>query len=84
MPPAPVRVTSQRSLVPNVASGRSVANDKGFNEMIPGLCTDLLAFALQLRKTSARRPSDEGAVHNFLNLNLFNLRNKLLRAKGGS
>ena len=30
-----------------------------------GLCTDLLAFALQLRKTrktSARRPSDEGSV----------------------
>ena len=30
--------------------------------MILGVCTDLLAFALQLRKTSARRPSDEGAV----------------------
>ena len=29
----------------------SVANDKGDNEMIPGVCTDLLAFALQLRKT---------------------------------
>jgi hypothetical protein len=30
-----------------------------------GLCTDLLAFTLSLRKTpetSARRPSDEGAV----------------------
>ena len=27
-----------------------------------GLCTDLLAFDLQLRKTSVRRPSDEGAV----------------------
>ena len=27
-----------------------------------GLCTDLLAFAWQLRKTSVRRPSDEGAV----------------------
>ena len=27
-----------------------------------GLCTDLLAFALQLRKPSARRPSDEGAL----------------------
>ena len=26
------------------------------------LCTDLLAFALQLRKTSTRRPSDERAV----------------------
>ena len=28
-----------------------------------GLCTDLLAFALQLRETSAKGPSDEGAVH---------------------
>ena len=27
-----------------------------------GLCTDSLAFVLQLRKTSARRPSDEGCV----------------------
>jgi hypothetical protein len=27
-----------------------------------GLGTDLLAFALELRKTSSRRPSDEGAV----------------------
>ena len=26
------------------------------------LCTDLLEFALQLRKTPDRRPSDEGAV----------------------
>ena len=31
-------------------------------KMIQGLCTDFLAFALQPRKTSARRPSDEGAV----------------------
>jgi hypothetical protein len=28
-----------------------------------GLCTDLLAFALGLRKTSARRPSNLGTVH---------------------
>ena len=28
-----------------------------------GLCTDLLAFALQLRKTSAKRPSNEGTSH---------------------
>ena len=27
-----------------------------------GLCTDLLAFTLQLRKTSARRPSDDGSA----------------------
>ena len=43
-----------------LAKGK-VAN-KGDNEMILGLCTDLLEFALQLRKTSARRPSDEGLV----------------------
>ena len=33
VPPAPVRVPSQRSLAPSVAS---VANDKGDNEMILG------------------------------------------------
>jgi hypothetical protein len=38
-----------------------VANDKGDNEMILGLCTDL-AFGLQLRKTPGRRQSHEGAV----------------------
>ena len=39
VPPAPVRVPSQRSLAPSVASVTSVtsiANDKGDNEMIPG------------------------------------------------
>ena len=35
-PPAPVRVPSQRSLVPSVESVTSVANDKGDNEMILG------------------------------------------------
>ena len=45
MPPAPVRVPSQRVLAPSVASVTSVANDKGDNEMIlgavhksPGIC----------------------------------------------
>ena len=33
VPPAPVRVPSQRSLAPSVASVISVANDKGDNEM---------------------------------------------------
>ena len=56
-PPAPVRLPSQWPLAPNVTSVTSVANDKDDNEMIPGLCSDLLAFSLQLRKTSARRPS---------------------------
>ena len=51
VPPATIRVPSQRPLAPRVAS---VTNDKGDNEMILG--------ALELRKTAARRPSDEGAV----------------------
>ena len=47
VPPAPVRVSSQRPLAPSVASVTSVANDKGDNEMIlgavhrsPGLTAD--------------------------------------------
>ena len=36
VPPAPVRVPSQRPLAPSVASVTLVANDKGDNEMIPG------------------------------------------------
>ena len=35
-PTAPVRVPSQRTLAPSVASVTSVANDKGDNEMILG------------------------------------------------
>ena len=45
VPPAPVRVLSQRPLAPSVSSVKSVANDKGDNEMIlravhrsPGIC----------------------------------------------
>ena len=45
VPPAPVRVPSQRPLAPSVSSVKSVANDKGDNEMIlgavhrsPGIC----------------------------------------------
>ena len=34
-----------------------------------GLCTDLLAFALELKKTSAMRPYDEGAVRPVIALN---------------
>ena len=36
VPPAPVRVPSQRSLAPSVASVTSVSNDKSDNEMILG------------------------------------------------
>ena len=45
VPPAPVRVPSQRPLAPSVESVTSVANDKGDNELIlgaehksPGIC----------------------------------------------
>ena len=51
VPPAPVRVPSQRPLAPSVASVTSVANDKGDNEMIMGTAHNLLAFTLQPRKT---------------------------------
>ena len=37
VPPAPVRIPSQRPLAPSVASVTSVANDKGDNEMISGV-----------------------------------------------
>ena len=36
VPPAPIRVPSQKPLSPSVASVTSVANDKGDNEMILG------------------------------------------------
>ena len=65
VPAAPVRVPSQRPLSPSVTSVTSVANDRVIMKLSQGLCTDLLAFALQLgkpRKTSAKRPYDEGAV----------------------
>ena len=37
VPPAPVRVPSQRPLALSVASVTSIANDKGDNEMILGV-----------------------------------------------
>jgi hypothetical protein len=66
VPPAPVRVPSQKPLASSVASVTSVANDKGDNEMnlgavhsSPGIC---LTAEENPQKTLARRPSDEGAV----------------------
>ena len=52
VPPDPVQVPSQRPFAPSVTSVTSVTNDKGDNEMILGLCTDLLEFTLRLRKTA--------------------------------
>ena len=36
VPPAPLRVPSQKPLAPSVMSATSVVNDKGDNEMTPG------------------------------------------------
>ena len=50
VPPAPIRVPSQRPLAPSVASVMSVANDRVIMKWSWGLWTDLQAFALQPRK----------------------------------
>ena len=62
---ASVRVPDQRPLAPSVTS---VTNDKGDNEMIlgavhrsPGICLTAEENS-KLQKTSAKGPSDEGAV----------------------
>jgi hypothetical protein len=47
VPPTPARVPSQRPLAPSGVSVTLVANDKGENEIIPGLCTNLLVFSLR-------------------------------------
>ena len=46
VPPAPVRVPSQRPLVPSVASVTSVANGKGDNEMTPAAVNRSPGFCL--------------------------------------
>ena len=51
VPPALVRVPSQRPLAPCVTA---VGNDKGDKEVFLGLCTDLLAFAFRLGKTQGK------------------------------
>ena len=50
VPSAPVRVPSQWSLTPSVASVTSVANDKGDKEMIPGAVHSSPGIYLMLRK----------------------------------
>ena len=47
VPPAPVRVPSQWSVVRVSRQSRLLVNDKGDSELI----ADLLAFTLRLRKT---------------------------------
>ena len=52
VPPAPVRVPSQRPLAPSVASVMSVANDKGDNEMILGAVHPVREFKYQYKRTN--------------------------------
>ena len=49
--PSPACIPSQRPLAPSFTSVTSVANDMGDNEMISRSVSNLLAFALRLRKT---------------------------------
>ena len=51
VPPAPVRVRSQRPLAPSVASVTSVANDKGENEIILGAVHRSLGICLSVEET---------------------------------
>ena len=61
VPPATVQVPSQKSLAPSVTS---IANGKD-DEMIPGAVhISPVTFTLWLRKTSARRSSDEDCATN--------------------
>ena len=44
VPPAPAWVPGQRPLLPSVAPVTTVANDKGDNELIPGVLRSLYNF----------------------------------------
>ena len=55
VPPAPVRVPSQRPLAPSVASATLVANDKDDNEMILGAVHISPCICLTTEK-NPRRP----------------------------
>ena len=72
VPPAPVRVPSQRPLAPSVASVTSVANDKGDNEMILGAVLRSPGICLTAEE-NPRKPqlgeSDEGAVRPVISSN---------------
>ena len=54
VPPAPVRVPSQRSLPPSVTSVMSVANDKGDNELIPGAAHRSPGICLTAEESSGK------------------------------
>ena len=47
VPPAPVRVPSQRPLAASVTSVTLIANDKGDNEMIPGAVRSCAGICLR-------------------------------------
>ena len=59
VPPASVRVTSQRPFAPSVASVTLVANDKGDNEIIPGAVQRSAGICL----TAEENPGDRRGQH---------------------
>ena len=54
VPPAPVRVPSQRPLTASVTSVTSVANDKGDNEIIPGAVLRYSGNCLEAEENSGK------------------------------
>ena len=62
VPPAPVRVPSQRSLAPSVASDTSVANDKGDNAMILGVVHSSPGICLIQLRSNPRKPQLEDRI----------------------
>jgi hypothetical protein len=62
VPPAPVRVPSQRPLASSVASVTSVANDKGDNEMILVAVHRSSGICLTAEENPREPQLEEGAV----------------------
>ena len=67
MPPAPVRVPSQRSLAPSVVSVTSVDNDKGDNEMVLGAVHRSSGICL-IAAENVWSSSDPGDQHKQINV----------------
>ena len=68
VPPAPVRVPSQRPLAPSVGSVTSVANDKDDNGMMLGAVHRCPAICLTAEE-NPRKPQPEGAVRPVIDSN---------------
>ena len=68
----PLLPGSQRPLPRVSRQSRLSANDKGYNDMIPGVVHRSPGICLKLRKSSenlSNRPSDEGAVRSVIGSN---------------